>query len=229
MKVISIFNSIDGEVNAFHQGCFSTFIRLAGCNLHCQYCDTKWSWILDDGRDRFDKSKEMTPGQIISFIESHCPKCKKITITGGEPLLQKDELYILQELLFRGGFHLSVETNGTLPIPDRMHWRVGSWVVDYKSSSVGHPFERKCNYSLLYESDWIKFVVGSKREYEEIRPVLMKMKEISRASIAVSPMHKQINPADLVKWLQDDGIFHCIINLQLHKIVWPDIKCGEER
>jgi len=218
MKILSIFNSVDGEINKFHQGCFSTFIRTAGCSLRCNYCDTKRSWDPDAGI-------EMTPNQIFSEIKKI--GCRKVTITGGEPLIQSGiELLSLLQFLRRYNYNVSIETNGTYPIP--IDWSVGSWVVDYKSSSVGHPFERKCDYEKLNQNDWVKFVISSREEYEEILPILKKSKEW-KAGIAVSPMHKQLNPVLLVDWLQKDKLFHCVINLQLHKYIWPIIGINEER
>ena len=216
MKVVSIFNSIDGEVNKYHQGCFSTFIRFSGCNLYCDYCDTKWSW--NSGTDK-------TPQQIFDEIKKI--GCKKITITGGEPLLQdKEKMLMLLNYLDNAGYLISVETNGTLPIPK--NWPVDSWVVDYKSSSVGHTFERQCNYQELGFDDWVKFLVGSREEYEEILPVLKESK-FWNAMIAVSTMHGQLDPAILVDWLKKDKLFHCVVDLQLHKYIWPNIGATEER
>ena len=218
MKVISIFNSIDGEVNAFYQGRFSTFIRFSGCNLFCDYCDTKRSWDPDVGI-------EMTPQQIFNDIKKI--GCKKVTITGGEPLLQnQDEMLILLNFLDDAEYAISIETNGTLPIPD--NWPVGSWIVDYKSSSVGHPFERKCDFKNLQYADWIKFVIRNKKEYNEILPILRKSK-VWMATIAIGPVYNQLDPALLVNWLQKDKLFHCVVNLPLHKYIWPVISINEER
>lgn len=218
MKVVSIFNSIDGEVNAFYQGIFSTFIRFSGCLLKCSYCDTQWSWDIA-------KSIKMTPQQI--FDEVSQIGCKKVTLTGGSPLFQNHEdLLSLINLLDSANYQISIETNGTYPIP--MGWPVGSWVVDYKSSSVGHPFERKCDYAKLESCDWVKFLVASREEYEEILPVL-KESEKWDAMIAVSTMYKKLDPALLVEWLQEDRLFHCVVNLQLHKYIWPNVGATEER
>ena len=219
MKILSIFNSIDGEVNKYYQGCFSTFIRFSGCNLFCDYCDTKRSWGSDAGI-------EMTPKQIFDEVEKI--GCKKVTITGGEPLLQdRVELLSLLHLLDISSYEISIETNGTIPITG-WGWPVGSWIVDYKSSSVGHPFERKCDYKKLSQNDWVKFVIGSREEYEEILPML-KESEKWEANIAVSSMYKILDPAELVEWLQKDKLFYCVVNLQLHKYIWPIIGINEER
>jgi 7-carboxy-7-deazaguanine synthase len=217
MKIISIFNSIDGEVNYYSQGRFSTFIRLAGCNLHCDYCDTKWSWDENNGA-------EMTVTQVKNLVDKI--GCKKVTITGGEPLLQENELEYLIYELCKDEYSITVETNGTYPInlyPSGVHW-----VVDYKSSSVGHSFYRGCNFKKLTHKDWVKFVIGSRVEYEEVLPVLKESRDW-RASIAVGPMHNQLEPAKLVEWMQEDKLFHCVINLQLHKYIWPNINQKEER
>lgn len=218
MKVVSIFNSVDGEVNAFYQGVFSTFIRFSNCNLLCLYCDTKWSW--SDAN-----SKEMSPQEIFDEVEKI--GCKKVTITGGEPLVQnpKDMLRLL-DFLNRAEYSVSIETNGTCPIP--LDWPIDSWIVDWKSSSVGHDFTRLCDYKSLGGCDWVKFLVASREEYEEILPVLKESKSWA-AMIAVSTMYKKLDPALLVEWLQNDKLFHCVVNLQLHKYIWPNVGATEER
>ena len=105
IKINEIFTSIDGEVNRYGQGGLTTFIRLAGCNLQCSYCDTKQAQAMDTGVD-------MTIDEITERIE-----VSKVTITGGEPLCQKDELIELINSLCFTDIRVTVETNGSLIIP----------------------------------------------------------------------------------------------------------------
>ncbi len=122
MNVTEIFTSIDGEVNHFGQGVMTTFIRLAGCNLACSYCDTPKA---------HHAGKQMTiPTILLNVIELGC---RKITITGGEPLLQAEETLPLIDILTTEGYDVSIETNGTLYIPlSYIRYENVSWVVDYK-------------------------------------------------------------------------------------------------
>jgi len=144
MRIHSIFKSINGEVNKYHQGSICIFIRLAGCSLRCKYCDTVQAQSPDSG-------KEMNIDEIINEVVKF-KNCYRVTITGGEPLLQEAEL---EELVNRLSmeYDISIETNGAHQI--KKVWPV-SWVVDYKCSSSG--MKKKMllkNYQLVGTHDII--------------------------------------------------------------------------
>lgn len=107
MKIHSIFPSIDGEVNLYHQGRLAVFIRFSGCNCRCFYCDTKYAWDINSGA-------EMTVEEVMRAVRKF--GIKKVTITGGEPLLRQDELFELTRKLYRDNYEVSIETNGSLPL-----------------------------------------------------------------------------------------------------------------
>jgi len=219
MRVSNIFLSIDGEVNTYHQGVFTVFVRLAGCNLKCSYCDTSYSRDPNSGTN-------MNIDEVVHKIESF--GCKKITITGGEPMLQSSSVLGLTHLLGGKNYKISIETNGTLPLVGFM---VDCWVVDYKLSNSG--IEKQIDHSIyknLFPTDFVKFILGNEKDYKEAIGIKKSLQQKGcRAVFAFSPMHKVLDPSQLVSWLKKDKIFDCVINLQLHKYIWPNCGKDEER
>jgi len=225
MRINEIFLSIDGEVNRWHQGGFSTFIRVSGCNCHCLYCDTKYAQDSKSGI-------EMPINEIVEKVkEIGCPK---VTITGGEPLLQKNELYSLVSKLtpiHEMRYNISIETNGSIAIPD---WRMGAekdflnWIADYKLPSSGEDNKMQdSNFMVLNGSDWIKFVIADIGDYIKAVDVKRRLQHSGcKARFAFSPAIDQTSPYDkimpntriLMKWLEEDKQFDAVLNLQLHKI-----------
>jgi len=215
MQIYSIFRSISGEVDRFHQGVFTTFIRTAGCNLKCKYCDTLYAQDPSVG-------KEMSVEEIVEkVLELRCPK---VTITGGEPLLQSDFFLLIKALTLKG-ILISVETNGCYPpLPGfgfGREYYVGSCVVDYKLLNSG--MRDKMNeeaFIHLRGLDFVKFVVGSLADC--IEAVLIR-KELERkgcgARFAFSPLHGELDPKDLIQYLEKLEQFDAIVNLQLHKYI----------
>jgi 7-carboxy-7-deazaguanine synthase len=217
MKIYSIFNSIDGEINHFGQGTFSTFIRMAGCNLQCSWCDTKYAQDSNEG-------SEVNIRTIMKRVKSI--GCRKVTITGGEPLMQGEELKKLIGALSHEGFKITIETNGTQP-PDGMPG-VSSWIVDYKMPSSGmmHHMMDDRGFLALGPNDFIKFVITDKPDYNVAVDKYEKLKKLKlRARVAFSPgakgMFSPYQPiiAKVIQWIKNDKLFDIIINLQLHRLV----------
>lgn len=213
VRVYSIFNSIDGEVNRFHQGHMSTFIRLAGCNLTCGYCDTKYAQDVNCG-------KFMEIEEVLRKINSI--GCKKVTFTGGEPLLQNIQLAEMLIKLDKLKYMVTVETNGSLS-PFQTQLKNVSYVMDWKLPSSGmENYMRMENFMSLRRKDFIKFVIFNDKDFERSLSVLKEIKNIGcEAKIAFSPVHKEFDVALLVEKLQKKKIFNVVINLQLHKYIWP--------
>ena len=209
MRVFSIFLSVDGETNLWGQGRFSTFIRLAGCNLACSYCDTQRARPLDAGN-------EMLVEDIMKDV--HTLGCKKITITGGEPLLQSEELKDLIEALWFSGHHISVETNGSFAPTLRF---VGSWVMDYKLPSSGMQKHMVDEYfGFLGTNDYVKFVIQDEKDYREACLVRKRLGEVGcEATFAFGVVFGRLSPKVLIEWLKRDGILDVQINTQLHKLL----------
>lgn len=226
MKVHSIFSSIDGEINHYHQGRVSTFVRLAGCNLRCTYCDTARAWDPASGI-------EMTPAEVAERVREM--GIRKLTITGGEPLLQTSELEtLLYELrCFEGEHHVTVETNGSI-VPPR--WPV-SFVVDYKLPSSGHEhlMIRPRDFCNLTSKDWIKFVVSDLADMERAAEVMKFIRGGEKlgtlggrdVQFAFSPAGaSQMLGRSVVEWMLEKRI-DAVFSLQIHKILWPEGERGD--
>ena len=218
MKLIvnEIFTSIDGEVNAWGQGCFSTFVRLAGCNIRCSYCDTEKALLPNAGT-------EMEEQQVAETIARG--GCKKVTITGGEPLVQREAVELLIEYLAENGFKVSIETNGTLPVK-ALAAPVGmvNWIVDYKLPSSGMAARRMSDAEFvnLPKGSWVKFVIATEEDWNEtcrflaLAPACLK--------IALSPCMGTpgaISPEELISRCVEDKMFNVVINCQIHKFLLP--------
>lgn len=203
MKIYSIFDSIDGEVNFWGQGTQTTFVRLAGCSFGCPFCDTTYA----TGKN---KGVEMSVEEVFDEIRDRGNY--KITITGGEPLEQKDELMKLLELL-KKDHKVTLETNGAHAI-NSVPWEVPI-VMDYK---VKNPEKMILgNFDELQEEDFIKFVIENKKDYIHAKEVVKK--NPTQARIFFSPVHGVLEPKTLLKWLKKDKLHHVGLNVQLHKVL----------
>ena len=222
MKINSIFKSINGEVNYFHQGSICTFIRLQGCNLKCGYCDTVYA------RD-FEQGQDMCVDEVIAAVRKL--KCNNITITGGEPLVQRVELIELIKKLFYTSHTVSVETNGSILIPFEI-CKEAHWVIDYKGFSSEMEDKMKMeNFLWSGFGDVIKFVIKDQRDFDKacfIIDDICKGKTYSEHPIyAFSPVFDKTNnigedPAFLVNMLKEKeeyGHLRIVLSLQLHKII----------
>jgi 7-carboxy-7-deazaguanine synthase len=211
LNVHSIFTSIDGEVSAFGQGRLSTFIRLAGCYLSCTYCDSPTARDSKNGIT-------MSIDSIMEKIKNR--KVNKVTITGGEPLLQ-DNVFELTSRLYQEEIDVSIETNGSIvPFGNS----VGSFIVDYKlpSSDMEHHMIMDA-FKSLRKCDFIKFVIKDNFDYQ----VAVDFANIIRLSnklvrFAFSPLRGSrfaSNIQLLINDLSTIGFGDAYINVQLHKFL----------
>lgn len=214
MKINEIFKSINGEVSGGTQGRICTFIRLQGCNFYpeeCSYCDTKYAQDLKSGY-------ELTIPQIIEEVEKN--KCNYITITGGEPLFQEETISLINQLADYY-FHISIETNGSIKIPDTVHRNI-AFVIDWKLGSSGmSKYMNISNLKNLVEEDIIKFVIADKDDFEEAICVKRKIERelLSIPLFAFSPILRNIDPRELICWMINSGLNDCILSVQLHKLI----------
>jgi len=206
MKVCEIFTSIQGESTL--QGIPTVFVRLAGCNLKCSYCDTEYAR---------SGGVEMSPDEIIGRVERMKPRY--VCITGGEPLLQRDTPE-LSERLASIGYLVSVETNGTLDasaLPDGV-----LRVIDVKCPGSGeHGRFCTANITGRRETDEFKFVLTDRRDFEFTREFMEKHDLSGVHAILLSPVAGKLEPALLADWIIDE-MPEARLQLQLHKLVWPD-------
>ena len=210
MRVVEIFDSIDGE--GIRAGELATFIRLAGCNVRCTYCDTPYALSASDGRD-------MTIEQIIDRVKKIGNV--NVTLTGGEPLIHPDA-YELVSKLEANGYRVNIETNGTVSVKK---YELDNVVVtmDYKTVSSGVNARMLMeNVTDLREQDVLK-IVCEEKDFPDIRKMLSEYKP--KAMVYLSPIFGKIAPVQLVEFmkkLRDDGVIseRVRVQLQLHKIIW---------
>lgn len=218
MQINEIFSSLNGEADGFGtQGCVATFVRLQGCNLNCKWCDTPHA------RDRTG-GEEMTVQEI-------CAKCtcKHVTITGGEPLLQLEEVQQLTEALaLKRGHLVTIETNGSIPIGSLRKWTpIGSvrFVVDYKLGSSGMTDAMQPDvFASLHNQDVLKFVVADMMDYRQAKELLDRWdaKKVLSPVIGTtsSVFDPALNwPAALAQEMIRDKLEGCYLSLQFHKIL----------
>jgi len=203
MKINEIFYSIQGEGN--WTGLPNIFIRTTGCNLRCSFCDTKYA---------YDTGKEIPLNKIIEKIGIY--PCKYICITGGEPLLQKDVIELIDKLL-KKGYQISIETNGSLNIEKISGKKSLMISLDIKCpSSDMHENNYLENINFLKKVDQLKFVIKNKDDYNYAKKILEKYKPV--CTVFLQPVWGE-NPKNLTQWIINDGL-NVKIGLQIHKIIW---------
>ncbi len=231
INICSIFNSIDGEVNGTGgAGGFTTFIRFGGCNLRCKDCDTKYA---------FETYKSMSIPQIVQEVKAIALN-RRITITGGEPLMQPTGLYrLMEELVKPVAYSISIETNGSYNIKGLVEKGVQkSIVLDIKTPAS------RMNTAMIYDNlthlstnDWVKFVIYDEEDFDWVWAFILKHEGYFSFpfNIALSPAHNIVAPKDLVKWLQRgafqtppssyllDILDRTKVQIQLHKYIWPEL------
>ncbi len=207
LRMTEIFYSIQGESRSL--GLPTVFVRLTGCPLRCQYCDTAYA---------FTGGELMSLKQILLQVAFYKPRY--VCVTGGEPLAQPNAIPLLQALC-EAGYKVSLETSGALDI-STVDERV-SRVVDIKtpdSDEVGRNLY--ANLALLGEHDQVKFVICSRSDYEWAR---FKLDEYALANsvgeVLFSPSHEQLTPRQLAEWIVEDNL-PVRFQMQLHKYLWND-------
>lgn len=211
MMVNEIFKSIDGE--GLRTGELTTFIRLAGCNLRCSYCDTCYALKNSNGT-------EMSVDEIVKKAKKM--DYRNITLTGGEPLINKDVDDLISKLC-ENGFYVNIETNGSVPIDKYILNKNILITMDYKVPSSG--VEKSMNLSnleKLRENDVLKFVIG-KGDFERVEQVIKN--HSIKSYIYLSPVFGEIEPVELVDFMKNMHIkgidtSKMRVQVQLHKIIW---------
>lgn len=206
MKVVEIFKSIDGEGK--RAGLPTTFIRLHGCNLKCSYCDSEYACTGDEYTD-------MSVDEIIHAVLDL--GISNVTITGGEPLIHEDISHLIDKLSMYP-FDINIETNGTINI-DRFR-RSNVWfTVDFKckSSDMTEKMHLDIFENQLLQDDVLKFVVGSENDMNQALTTIERFCPDSQ--IYFSPVFG-FEPSKIVNFLLDNKLYHCKVQLQLHKYIW---------
>jgi 7-carboxy-7-deazaguanine synthase len=212
LRVHEILCTIQGEGSRAGLPC--VLVRLAGCNLHCRWCDTPAARDAQAGRP-------MGIAEIVRAVtETACPR---VELTGGEPLLQPAAPALLAALV-EAGFETLLETNGSCDIA-AVDPRVIR-IVDVKcpASGEGDTFD-PANLAELRAGDELKFVLAERGDYDFATALLAEHNLTERCSVLFSPVAASLAPAELARWILTDGL-DVRLGLQLHKIIWPDGKEG---
>lgn len=207
LRIYETFASIQGESSYAGKPCF--FIRLAGCQLNCRWCDTRKARSFDSG-------SEMTIAQLLDLAKDAA--IPLVEITGGEPLMQKNVVVLAQALL-DAGYTVLMETNGAADcsvLPDGV-----IRIIDMKTPSSGEDQAMlKSNFQNVRSCDEVKFVIEDRRDYDFSVQALREFDLENRAGhVLFSPAAGTMDSAELVKWILEDHL-NVRINLQFHKIIW---------
>lgn len=206
LKVNEIFYSLQGETNTI--GFPTVFIRLTGCPLRCKYCDTKYAYT---------EGKFLEINEIMQIVKQY--KAKYVTLTGGEPLAQRDSISLLNSLIEQE-YIVSLETSGALDISS-INPKVIK-ILDIKTPDSGESKKNLFkNIQYLNLKDQIKFVICSRKDYLWAKDITQKYNLNEKQEIIFSPNISQLAPQKLAKWILKDNL-HVRFQLQLHKILWKD-------
>jgi 7-carboxy-7-deazaguanine synthase len=212
LKVNEIFYSIQGESSYAGRPC--VFVRLTGCNLRCSYCDTRYA---------YEEGEDLEVDAIVDRVRSY--RCPLVELTGGEPLMQAETPMLVTRLL-DDGCEVLLETNGSHGIGgiDRRCVRI----IDIKCPSSGQAEHNDLgNLARLTEKDELKFVIGTREDYEYAKRTLglVGSKQPGAHRTHFSPVFGELAPETLAGWILEDGL-KVRLHLQLHKIIWPPERRG---
>jgi 7-carboxy-7-deazaguanine synthase len=208
LRVTEIFLSLQGETT--RTGLPTVFVRLTGCPLRCSYCDTAYA---------FHGGTSVTLAAVLSEVARHATRY--VTVTGGEPLAQKNCLPLLTALADRG-YSVSLETSGALDV-SLVDARV-SRIVDIKTPGSGEATKNRFeNLAHLNARDEIKFVLCGEDDYLWARALIRERALDLICPVLLSPAYAQLDATDLAEWILRDAL-PVRLQIQLHKLLW-----GEER
>ncbi len=206
IKVYEIFFSLQGE--ASRVGLPTVFVRLTGCPLRCGYCDTEYA---------FQGGRNMEVAEILDKVQGY--GVKRVTVTGGEPLAQKECLALLSALC-DAGYDVSLETSGAMDIA-KVDERV-SVILDVKTPGSGEVGKNLwANLPLLKPKDEVKFVLCDAADYAWAKKILDEYGIAARCPVLFSPVHGRLEPRQLAEWVLQDRL-PVRMQLQLHKILWGE-------
>lgn len=217
-RVVEKFVSINGEARC--AGELACFIRFAGCNLNCSYCDTRWA------------NEEKAPYEILSEEEIYeyvkDTGIRNVTLTGGEPLLQPNIKRLITLLSKDKALRIEIETNGAVDISDFIE--IGdnvTFTLDYKLPGSG--MEDKMipsNYRLLRSCDTVKFVVSDIKDLDRTREIIESYELDKRLQVYISASFGNIDNEDIVNYMIKHNMNAVRLQLQIHKYIWDPARKG---
>lgn len=215
-RVAETFVSLNGEGS--RSGQLAYFVRLAGCNLNCSFCDTSWA------NDPDEKFKRMTEHDIYEGIR--LSGVTNVTITGGEPLLHPEISVLLKLLLSDELLHVEIETNGSIKLEPFMELKESerlSFTVDYKLPSSGMEIMmRAANFELLSSEDAVKLVAGELDDLERAVTVIDAYDLTNRCHVLISPVYGKITPLEIANFIKEKTVNGVRLQIQLHKLLWGE-------
>lgn len=206
LRISEVFYSLQGESRLV--GLPTVFIRLTGCPLRCTYCDTTYA---------FSGGQTMSVPEILQRVADYAPRY--VTVTGGEPLAQKNCMLLLSALC-DAGYEVSLETSGALDISgvDQRVMRV----VDIKTPASGESEKNRWeNLPLLTRHDEIKFVLCDENDYQWAKQILQQHHPDEKCAVIFSPAHGALDATQLAEWILRDRLPVRML-MQLHKLLWDN-------
>lgn len=204
LRISEIFYSLQGETSRV--GLPTVFVRLTGCPMRCTYCDTSYA---------FSGGQDMSVGQILERVAQH--DAHYVTVTGGEPLAQKNCLPLLRALC-DAGYEVSLETGGALDVGG-VDARVMK-VLDIKTPASGETEKNQWgNLSKLNAHDEIKFVLCDEADYVWAKRVMLEHALDKKCAVLFAPVQGKLSPTDLAEWILRDHL-PVRMQVQLHKLLW---------
>ncbi len=210
LKINEIFYSIQGESSYAGERC--VFIRLTGCNLRCTYCDTEYA---------FYNGVDLSVAEIIEKVKLY--NCNLVEITGGEPLLQNNVHNLIAKLC-DSNYTVLLETSGSLSI-EHVDKRVIN-VIDFKTpSSKMDKKNHFPNVNFLKSTDEVKFVIGSRDDYNWSKMIMQKYNLDKKAKVLFSSVFGKLEIKKIIEWILEDNL-NVKYQLQMHKYIWDPNKTG---
>lgn len=208
LRITEIFHSLQGESRSV--GWPTVFVRLTGCPLRCNYCDTDYA---------FSGGEWMTLAQVLGQVAAY--GAHHVCVTGGEPLAQHACLELLVRLC-DAGYEVSLETSGALDVA-AVDPRV-SKVMDLKTPGSGEVGRNRYeNIEALTAHDQVKLALCDRADYEWARAIIRRYDLAARCEVLLSPVHARLEPAQLAEWILADRL-PVRFQLQLHKILWGEAR-----
>lgn len=208
LRITEIFHSLQGESRSV--GWPTVFVRLTGCPLRCNYCDTEYA---------FSGGEWMTLEQVLAQVAGY--GTRHVCVTGGEPLAQRACLELLTQLC-NAGYEVSLETSGALDVA-AVDPRV-SKVMDLKTPGSGEAGKNRYeNIEALTAHDQVKLVLCDRADYDWAREIIRRHDLTARCEVLMSPCHGRLEPVQLAEWILADRL-PVRFQLQLHKILWGEAR-----
>ena len=222
-RVVEKFISINGEGKL--AGELAVFIRFAGCNMRCTYCDTLYAMDIDA------PISLMSEAEIYEYIKN--TGVRNVTLTGGEPLIQPGIPELIRRLTVDENLRIEIETNGsidtrrflegmTAPAAERV-----SFTIDYKCPASGcESYMYMPNFENVRNSDTVKFVVSDMNDLNRMLEIISEYRLLEKTAVYVSTAFGAIKPEDVVGFMTEHKLNGLRLQLQLHKYIWPPEKRG---